>query len=53
MLVGERLSERELAILRLLGREATNREIADTLALTERTVKNYISAILYKTELHD
>ena len=53
VLVGERLSERELAILRLLGREATNREIADTLALTERTVKNYISAILSKTEFHD
>jgi DNA-binding NarL/FixJ family response regulator len=52
-LVGEGLSERELAILRLLGRGAANREIAETLALTEGTVKNYISAILAKTGLHD
>lgn len=49
----ESLSERELAVLRLLGRGAANREIAETLALTEGTVKNYISAILAKTGLHD
>ena len=49
----ETLSERELAVLRLLGRGAGNREIAATLALTEGTVKNYISAILAKTGLHD
>lgn len=47
------LSEREIAVLRLLGRGAGNREIAETLALTEGTVKNYISAILAKTGLHD
>ena|SRR5215467_3006564 len=50
---GENLSERELAVLRLLGRGAANREIAKTLALTEGRVKNYISAILAKTGLHD
>jgi DNA-binding NarL/FixJ family response regulator len=49
----ERLSERELAILRLLGGGAANREIAARLALTEGTVKNYVSAILAKTGLHD
>jgi DNA-binding NarL/FixJ family response regulator len=53
VLAGEGLSERELAILRLLGRGAANREIAESLALTEGTVKNYISAILAKTGLHD
>ncbi len=47
------LSERELAILRLLGSGAANRDIADRLALTEGTVKNYVSAILAKTGLHD
>ena len=52
-LVLESLSERELAVLRLLGRGAGNREIAEALALTEGTVKNYISAILAKTGLHD
>lgn len=51
--VGESLSERELAVLRLLGRGAGNREIAEALALSEGTVKNYISAILAKTGLHD
>src|SRR5215831_4787531 len=51
--VAENLSERERAILRLLGHGAGNREIADALALTEGTVKNYISAILAKTGLHD
>jgi DNA-binding NarL/FixJ family response regulator len=49
----ESLSERELAVLRLLGRGAGNREIAEALALTEGTVKNYISSILAKTGLHD
>jgi len=52
-LPGEQLSARELDVLRQLGAGATNREIADALALTEGTVKNYISAILAKTGLHD
>jgi DNA-binding NarL/FixJ family response regulator len=37
----------------MLGRGASNREIAQALALTEGTVKNYVSTILYKTGLHD
>jgi len=49
----EGLSERDLTILRLLGSGAANREIAERLALTEGTVKNYVSAILAKTGLHD
>jgi DNA-binding NarL/FixJ family response regulator len=49
----ESLSERELAVLRLLGHGAANREIAEALALSEGTVKNYISAIFAKTGLHD
>jgi DNA-binding NarL/FixJ family response regulator len=52
-LPNESLSERELDILRLLGHGASNRQIAASLALTEGTVKNYISAILAKTGLHD
>ena len=50
---GEGLSDRELAVLRLLGQGAPNREIAQALALTEGTLKNYVSAILAKTGLHD
>jgi DNA-binding NarL/FixJ family response regulator len=47
------LTGRELDVLRLLGRGATNREIAERLVLTEGTVKNYVSAILAKTGLGD
>jgi DNA-binding NarL/FixJ family response regulator len=47
------LTSRELDIMRLLGTGATNREIAQHLSLTEGTVKNYISTILAKTQLHD
>jgi DNA-binding NarL/FixJ family response regulator len=49
----EPLTARELDILRLLGSGASNREIAERLALTEGTVKNYLSAILAKTGLRD
>jgi DNA-binding NarL/FixJ family response regulator len=52
-ILAESLSERELAVLRLLGKGAANREIAEALVLTEGTVKNYISSILAKTGLHD
>ncbi|MBI4213326.1 MAG: response regulator transcription factor [Chloroflexi bacterium] len=47
------LTARETEVLRLLGTGATNREIAERLVLTDGTVKNYISAILSKTGLHD
>lgn len=44
----EPLSERELAVLRLLGDGLSNREIGGRLALAEGTVKNYVSTILAK-----
>lgn len=47
------LSERELAVLRLLARGLTNTEIAQRLYLSEGTVKNYISAILTKLNVSD
>jgi DNA-binding NarL/FixJ family response regulator len=49
----EPLTARELDVLRLLGGGATNRDIAEVLVLSEGTVKNYISAVLAKTGLHD
>jgi DNA-binding NarL/FixJ family response regulator len=52
-LPAQRLTAREREILALLGQGAANRDIADRLALTEGTVKNYISVILAKTGLHD
>lgn len=42
------LSERDLELLRLLGEGHTNREIADTLFLSEKTVKNYLSRLFRK-----
>jgi two-component system response regulator DegU len=44
----EPLSERELAVLRLLGDGLSNRDIGGRLALAEGTVKNYVSTILAK-----
>lgn len=49
----EPLSERELEIVRLLARGATNREIAATLFLAEGTVKNHLTSILGKLSARD
>lgn len=49
----EPLSERELEILRLIARGASNREIANALFLAEGTVKNYVTNILGKLEVRD
>jgi DNA-binding NarL/FixJ family response regulator len=42
------LTERELDVLKLLGQGRTNREIAESLVISERTVKFHVSAILGK-----
>jgi DNA-binding NarL/FixJ family response regulator len=49
----ESLSERELEILRLIARGASNREIAATLFLAEGTVKNHVTNILGKLDARD
>jgi DNA-binding NarL/FixJ family response regulator len=49
----ESLTERELAVLQHLANGKTNREIAETLFLSEGTVKNYVSAILGKLQAND
>ena len=49
----EPLSEREVAILRLLAGGLTNRQIAERLNLAEGTVKNYVTNILGKLGARD
>lgn len=49
----ERLSWREIEILRLVARGYSNREIAEALTIAEGTVKNYISSILWKMGVRD
>lgn len=44
----DRLSPREREVLDLIGEGLTNRQIADRLFLSEKTVKNRVSAILSK-----
>ncbi|HET7736979.1 MAG TPA: response regulator transcription factor [Tepidiformaceae bacterium] len=46
--VAQHLSERELAILDMIAEGLTNREIAERLYLSEKTVKHHVSDILAK-----
>ncbi len=47
------LTERERAVLELLARGKSNRQVANRLGLTEGTVKGYVSAILDKLGVQD
>ncbi len=47
------LTSRELMVAREVGRGASNREIADRLEITERTVKAHLSAIFEKLAVRD
>lgn len=47
------LTEREIEVLRLIAKGATNREIAEALVISEGTVKNHISNILSRLGLRD
>lgn len=51
ILVGTRLSERQLQVLRLLGEGKTNKEIAETLFRSPNTIKLHVSAILQQLKL--
>jgi DNA-binding NarL/FixJ family response regulator len=47
----EKLSARELDVLRLIARGMENADIAETLAISPRTAKNHVSNILAKLDL--
>ena len=47
-LLTQKLTERELDVLRLLAKGMTNADIAAALSLSEGTVRNHVSAILEK-----
>ena len=49
----EPLTERELDVLREIARGKSNKEIADTLIISEKTVKTHVSNILSKLHLAD
>lgn len=51
--LGDTLSARELDVLRLLARGFSNAEIAGQLALSQGTVRNYVSSVLAKLEVSD
>ena len=50
---GDRLTEREVEVLRLMASGYSNREIGDALGIGEGTIKNHISNILSKMGVRD
>ena len=47
-----RLTERELEVLKLVAKGMSNREIGDSLFISDNTVKNHVRSILEKLHLH-
>ena len=47
------LTEKELEIVRYIATGMSNKEIADHLAYSEKTVKNYLSIIFHKLNIRD
>ena len=51
--ITDKLSEREVDVLRLLARGLSNKDIASQLHLSEGTVRNHVSAIFAKLDVMD
>ena len=47
------LTKRECQVLQLLSEGQSNRKIAETLVISEKTVKNHVSNILQKMDVND
>jgi NarL family two-component system response regulator LiaR len=52
-ILADKLTERELDVLRLIAKGINNSEIANQLHLSEGTVRNHVSAILEKLNVSD
>ncbi len=52
-LITDKLTEREVDVLRLLARGLNNADIAERLHLSEGTVRNHVSAIFAKLDVSD
>ncbi|KUO51455.1 MAG: two-component system response regulator [Desulfitibacter sp. BRH_c19] len=50
---GNDLTDREMELVKLLAKGLNNKEIASTLFISEKTVKNHITNILRKLDLRD
>lgn len=48
-----RLTERETAVLRLVAKGLTARQIATKLVISHRTVENHVQSTLRKLQLHN
>jgi DNA-binding NarL/FixJ family response regulator len=51
--IQQRLTERELEVLRLLAAGLQNKEIGKSLRITVQTVKNHVHSLLEKLEVHN
>jgi NarL family two-component system response regulator LiaR len=49
----DQLTPREMDVLRLVAKGMSNKEIADTLIISEKTTKTHLSNILSKLHLAD
>ncbi|ESA37780.1 response regulator containing a -like receiver domain protein and an hth dna-binding domain protein [Leptolyngbya sp. Heron Island J] len=49
----EKLSKREMEVLKLVGQGMNNQEISKVLHLSEGTIKNYVTQVLSKLEMRD
>jgi DNA-binding NarL/FixJ family response regulator len=52
-LITDKLTEREVDVLRLIARGFSNAEIAEMLHLSEGTIRNHVSAIFAKLDVSD
>jgi DNA-binding NarL/FixJ family response regulator len=52
-LITDKLTDREIEVLRLLANGLNNADIADRLSLSEGTVRNHVSSILAKLNVSD